>query len=623
MRLGRGLLLGLIVIIVIATADLVVGNRVIPLSSLLAAPLVAATVRQTRVGNVVVVALVAVVTGIFLGIYEGLWPTADLFIRLGVITIGGVAGVILLHEREKQEQHARVAAAEGKERAQLQTTLSLLRTILDTATDPIFAKDLEGRFTMANRAVGSAMGADPNLEVIGRRDADLLEPGTAAVIEENDRTVVASGREQRNEETIERDGLSRTYVTTKAPLRDETGTVIGLVGVARDITNELELISVREQLYEAEHTFATQLQISLLGSDELDDSRIESCARYRPASDGLVIGGDWYDIFALPDGLIGLIVGDAVGHGVPAAMVMGQLRSASAALAQACIDPARTLEVLDEFACTVPEAASTTCLLVVLDPANETLTYASAGHPPPLVMTPSGEASYLEERRGPPLAALGRPCQRLSTTHPFTVGSTVMLYTDGLIERRGESLDLGLDRLAAGVCERADLALASVCDEVMEELLVPEHQGDDIAMVAVRLLGLHSDHFQRSIDAVPGALRPLRRDFTDWLSYHLDHPELVTELVLAAGEAAANSVEHAYLGDGSGRVDFEAHIGAGEICMRVHDYGTWRLPVDDPTRGRGLDIIRAVADEVAINPHPSGTTMVIQRSMNPDAEGAP
>jgi anti-sigma regulatory factor (Ser/Thr protein kinase)/PAS domain-containing protein len=622
MRLRNGLWLGLLVVVVIAVGDLMVGDRVIPLSSFLAAPLVAAAVRGTRVGNVIVVTVVAVVTATLLGILESLWPTVELFTRLGVIAMGGVAGVVLLREREKQEQHAQLAAIEGKERAELQTTLSLLRTILDATTDPIFAKDLEGRYTMANRAVGMSIGGDPALDVIGCRDADLLESGTAAVIEANDRAVLASGLEQRVEETIERDRFCRTYVTTKAPLLDETGAPIGLVGVARDITNDLELISVREQLYEAEHSFTTQLQRSLLGSAELEDSRIESCARYRPASEGLLIGGDWYDIFALPGGLIGLIVGDAVGHGVPAAMVMGQLRSAGAALAHACIDPARTLEVLDEFACTVPDAASTTCLLVVLDPANQTLTYSSAGHPPPLVMTPSGEITYLEEGRGPPLAALGRPCRRLSVTHPFLLGSTVMLYTDGLIERRGESLDLGLDRLAAGLRRRADMPLPKCCDEIVDELLA-QRQDDDMAIVGVRLVDLHSDHFHRSVDASPGALRPLRRDLTDWFSYHVDDPEIVAELVLAAGEAVANSVEHAYSGDGSGRLVFEARIGGEDIRMRVHDHGRWRAPVGDTTRGRGLNIIRAVTDELTINRHPSGTTVMMHRSLPSGEKDSP
>jgi serine phosphatase RsbU (regulator of sigma subunit) len=265
--------------------------------------------------------------------------------------------------------------------------------------------------------------------------------------------------------------------------------VIGVVGVARDVTEERALRADRERLYRVEHELATTLQQAMLGRNSLeDDDRLEICAKYQPAVTQMSVGGDWYDVVAQADGAVGLIAGDVVGHGIDSATVMGQLRSALAALAVSGRGPAAALEALDEFAFTIPGARSATCVYAIVDPDHERLTYSCAGHMPPVLLAPDGAAQILDGAQDPPLAATHRGRPRRTTTVDFRVGSMLLLYTDGLIERRTESIDQGFDRLVAEVDTHRDLSMAALCDELITSLLRGQSQRDDVAIVAARLL---------------------------------------------------------------------------------------------------------------------------------------
>jgi hypothetical protein len=226
-------------------------------------------------------------------------------------------------------------------------------------------------------------------------------------------------------------------------------------------------------------------------SDVLQDAMVPSVprsarwgTRYRPADDDLAVGGDWFDVVELPDGTSGLVVGDCVGHGVDAAARMGRLSSAGRAVMLDGAGPARTLERLDAFARTVPGAEITTVYCGVVDARSGTLVYSSAGHPPALLVHADGTTSWLDEAGGLPLALVAgsRPEYKVS----LSPGDTVVLYTDGLVERRGESLRAGLRRLA----EVAPAACAgSNLDDVTERLLdalVADGARDDVAIVVYR-----------------------------------------------------------------------------------------------------------------------------------------
>jgi hypothetical protein len=207
--------------------------------------------------------------------------------------------------------------------------------------------------------------------------------------------------------------------------------------------------------------------------------------RYRPADDTLFVGGDWFDVVGLPDGRFGLVVGDCVGHGVDAATSMGRLSSAGRALMLSGAGPARTLELLDDFARTVPGTEFTTVFCGVVDRAAGTLTYSSAGHLPGLVVHDGCERSaWLEDAQGTPLTLHRGP--RPERTTRLSRGDTVVLYTDGLVERRGEHLRTGLDRLV-------DVAREACRGEVLADLpdhllggMLPTGARDDVAIVVYR-----------------------------------------------------------------------------------------------------------------------------------------
>jgi PAS domain S-box-containing protein len=362
----------------------------------------------------------------------------------------------------------------------------LFQLAIDASSDGLFAKDLDGRHILANRARAAALtGGNADGEIIGHTVDDFLEPGPAADAHRNEDLVIRSGHESQFQEILAFPDGPHIFSVTKSPLRNSDGQISGVVGIARDMTGELALLADRERLYQLEHHLAETLQRSMLGTDEIADSRLEVCARYIPAAD-LDVGGDWYDTLPIAGGRIALVVGDAVGHGIEAVTAMGQLRSAMAALVNLAPDPAAVLEGLDQFAATLSRARSSTCLVVFIDPEAEQFVYSSAGHMPPIVVHPGRRADILADHQDPPLA-VKRVTPRRNTVVPFPVHSVVLLYTDGLVERRNELVDVGLQRLVGRVEGKIHPSMNELCDHVIKRLVSPESQDDDVAMIAARL----------------------------------------------------------------------------------------------------------------------------------------
>jgi serine phosphatase RsbU (regulator of sigma subunit) len=205
---------------------------------------------------------------------------------------------------------------------------------------------------------------------------------------------------------------------------------------------------------------------------------------YEPASGTLEVGGDWYDVVDLPGGRYGVVVGDVVGRGLPAAAVMGQLRSAVRALLLESHSPAHVLSALDRFAALVPGALCSTVFCAVIDVAAGTLRYSSAGHVPAIVVDADGASRFLTAAGSLPLAVvddLVRP-QHDVVLRP---GSTLLLYTDGLVERRDEDLDEGMARAVAAVVEGRQLAPAALA-EVLTDQLLADAPDDDVAFLVYR-----------------------------------------------------------------------------------------------------------------------------------------
>ncbi|HEY9368715.1 PP2C family protein-serine/threonine phosphatase [Streptomyces sp.] len=209
--------------------------------------------------------------------------------------------------------------------------------------------------------------------------------------------------------------------------------------------------------------------------------------RYQPAAGALNVCGDWYDLVDLPGDRIAVAVGDVVGHGLEAACVMGQLRSALSAAARVADGPARALEALGLYARSVEGAESTTVVKTFIDWGAHTITYSSAGHPPPALLDPDGTVTFLDQATDPPLGARPEHVPRPEDSRAFTDGATLVLYTDGLIERRTEDIDTGLGRLAASLTRHGRAGPEDLADALLADLLPPDGATDDTALVVLRL----------------------------------------------------------------------------------------------------------------------------------------
>ncbi|MEV5123938.1 SpoIIE family protein phosphatase [Streptomyces decoyicus] len=212
-----------------------------------------------------------------------------------------------------------------------------------------------------------------------------------------------------------------------------------------------------------------------------------AAVRYRPAVGALNVCGDWYDLAELPGDRMAVAVGDVVGHGLAAACVMGQLRSALSAAARVADGPARALEVLGIYARSVEGAESTTAVQTVIDWSTHTLSYSSAGHPPPALLHPDGTVELLDGATDPPLGARPEHVDRPEAQVAFADDAVLVLYTDGLIERRQEDIDVGLARLAEALTRHRGADAETLADALLVDLLPPGGATDDAALVVVRL----------------------------------------------------------------------------------------------------------------------------------------
>ncbi|MFF4506821.1 SpoIIE family protein phosphatase [Streptomyces sp. NPDC001401] len=255
-------------------------------------------------------------------------------------------------------------------------------------------------------------------------------------------------------------------------------------------TRARELQEVNERLRQAharEREVALALQEAMLPARR-QVGHYDAAVRYRPAVGALNVCGDWYDLVDLVGGhRIGVAVGDVVGHGLEAAGVMGQLRSALSAASRVAEGPGEALNVLGRYAHVVDGAESATAVTTFIDFDEHTITYSSAGHPPPVLVHADGRIEFLDQATDPPLDARPDPIPRPQACARYTVGATLVLYTDGLIERRREDIDTGLARLADALARHRTEDPERLADSVLLELLPPGGATDDTALVIVRL----------------------------------------------------------------------------------------------------------------------------------------
>jgi serine phosphatase RsbU (regulator of sigma subunit) len=246
------------------------------------------------------------------------------------------------------------------------------------------------------------------------------------------------------------------------------------------------------RLYREQRQLATELQRAML-TDPVSPDHLQITARYVPATGAAQVGGDWYDAFLQPDGHTSLVIGDVVGHDTSAAAAMGQLRSLLRGIAVTTgHGPAQILHSVDQALLTLRTGALATAVVARVErsPAQSggdmhRVRWSNAGHPAPMLVQGDGRVVQLEADSANLILGLLPETERTESGVTLAVGSTLFLYTDGLVERRDRPVDVGMEQLGQVLSACADLELEALCDTVLAEMLAP-HPSDDVALIAVR-----------------------------------------------------------------------------------------------------------------------------------------
>ena len=387
------------------------------------------------------------------------------------------------------------------------------------------------------RDVGWAHG-DPELREVAKRYSLLrlgsLKPSSfvAATLRTGTPTVLTEDVTQRLAAVFEhseaRDLLLRLAPSSAAILPMQArGRTVGLLSIfngpggrrfddaevatARDVAARAALALDNARLFAQQRELAEELQRSLLTPPPEPD-HVEVVVRYAAAARAAQVGGDWYDAFLQPDGGTMLVIGDVVGHDTAAAAAMGQVRGLLRGIAFTTeAGPADVLTRLDAAIEGLQVGTTATAVVARLEQTAEEaergithLRWSNAGHPPPMAVSPAGEVLVLAGVEADLLLGIDPHSPRVESRVTLDRGTTVLLYTDGLVERRGQSLDVGLGRLREALGELSDLPLAELCDVLLHRLL-PTTRDDDVAMVAVRL---HRQDEPRPPEAGPTIVPP-------------------------------------------------------------------------------------------------------------------
>lgn len=418
------------------------------------------------------------------------------------------------------------------------------------------------------------------------------------------------------------DGLRRVRSLYCAPLLEDDET---LVGVAVVLSNAEHALSADDQRllqafadqtsqgiarvrrHQQEHDLAVLLQESLLPGELPATDGVHLSAYYRAGVANTSVGGDWYDAVRRPDGLVHFTVGDVAGRGIEAAVAMAQLRHAFRAHALEQRSPGAIIERMTRQV-TKDEMATMVC--VTFDQLTGELTYASAGHPPPLLVDAVEKSAVRLDAAGsgPPLGwRQGASPQDGRTS---VREGLLVLYTDGLVERRSASLDEGIARLEEAILDLTTTGRNDAAPIV--DRLIDSGHDDDVALMLVDLEAApRTVHIE--IDADPRLLADLRRRTRAWLDARGLSEEDREAIVLALSEACSNAIEHAYR-ERPGTVGIVLGAQRSAIQVRVSDSGTWRDPVEDTTRGRGLVLMRGLMDTAEVIPTGRGTDVLLELS---------
>src|SRR5215207_4173960 len=488
--------------------------------------------------------------------------------------VGYVGTATDIHERRTMEEALRASE-------------TIWRELADTAPAMMWTTDTDGLITFVNQGWLRFTGTTFQ-EEMGESWALGVHPEDAEPMLKSWEEALADCIEWEGEYRLKHHTGEYRWIHDRGVPRIVGDRFVGYVGTAIDIHERKTMEARLLEVYQREHRIAETLQRSLLPERLPPIEGVALAARYLPGARGAAIGGDWYDVLERPDGRVALVVGDVVGHGLRAAASMGQLRNAFRAYGMVEASPAEVVARINRLVMSGVEQVMATVLY--------------------LVLAPDG-ARFLEGGRSVPIGAAD-PAVFREATAILPPGSSLLLYTDGLVERRDTPLQDRLTELAEAAAE-ARGELGEMCEHVLAAVLGQADPGDDVALLAVV-----ATEISLTLPAEPGSLAQLRRRLARFL-----HATGATELeqyeiTLTICEAAGNAIEHAY-GPGDATYEVDVRFEGGELTAVVRDSGSWRDKRGEH-RGRGLSIIEELMDDVAVERADGGTLVRMRRRVGED-----
>ena len=496
---------------------------------------------------------------------------------------------------------ARDMTRERAGEAALRESEERFRVTFEQAPTGVSLIDPEGRFLQVN---------DAYCRTVGHPRSELLQLGPEAITHPED--VGATRRAFRDlaDGTVATVRFEKRYVDaggdtvwvemSGSVLRDDTGRPQYFMGMVQDLS---------------ERRLAHTLQRSMLTTQLPAVDGVELAARYLPGTRQTQVSGDWYDVIPLPDGRVGVVIGDVVGRGIEAAATMSQLRTALRAYAVEGLEPARVVAKLHRLVDHLRVGLSTTLAYLDFDPFTREVRYVSAGHLPVLHVMADGTSAFLPGARSTPLGAapVGAPIPQERMV--LAPGDAVLLYTDGLVERRDVGIDRRMEELRAAVADAPD-DLPAALDHLTATLLGTENlRHDDVALLALRVTQTASETFDAVIAPRAEELAALRADLRAWLGRAGATAGEAGDVLIAVGEACANAIEHAGA-DPQSTIEVRAQLVGREAVLRICDHGHWRAPPARSERGHGLRLMRVLMDAIDIATVNDGTRVELRRRLS-------
>ncbi|WP_068269605.1 ATP-binding SpoIIE family protein phosphatase, partial [Aldersonia kunmingensis] len=420
------------------------------------------------------------------------------------------------------------------------------------------------------------------------------------------------------------------------PFRGPEGDVIGVLVDVVDVSERVrgrqtshKRAVEAERRYEQARDLVDAVQRELLPTGVPVLPRVQIAATYLLADVDTAAGGDWFDALVLPDGRTALVVGDVVGHGVAASATMGQLRIVLHEQLANNTDITAGLSGLDAAADRIRGARAATVCVVLLDPDTGALEYCTAGHPPPLVVSTSGNSRYLPATGAGPVGVGGEFLSTSIGRDRLADDELVLLYTDGILERPGREPAQSTVELAEAAGDIAanralrgdtDSPVERVCTQTLELLIRVTGHTDDITLLAGQRATAPPD-LDLQVVATPASLAIVRERFDQWMTGARVSDDDAHALRHAMVELATNAIEHAYVDSADVAVCTitAALADTGRVSIQVADQGHWRDPAPSPDRGLGLQLTEALVDSVRVEHNGHGTTATVSHRLRQPA----